>query len=352
MILRLLFVTMLSLFAGTAHAQTEAIGDALAQYLADQNIDGASFLANLNGKKISVVEGTIDEAQEMQTKNDTRFYIASTGKMMTAAAILSMVEEGKLQLDDPIWPNIKSIAGIEELKNADKITLRQLLNHTSGLAEYLNEKFDDASTETPSKRWSAAEAVAFAFGAKPVFAPGSSFEYTNTNYVLLGYILENVDGSIENALQKRVFDKAGMSNTNVGANPDEKGLARGFDEDGNDASEQAWASELGDGPAVSTATDVAKFMQALFVDKSILGADMLTQMLKGSKHDEGYGLGMGVDGDDYGPWYGHAGSYGGYEADVRYYKKQKAVFVVLMNGNPSDEEDVFLDIATNIVWGN
>ena len=109
------------------------------------------------------------------------------------------------------------------------------------------------------------------------------------------------------------------TNSTVGADPQDTTLAYGFDEDGNDASAQAWASILGDGPAVSTAKDVGKFMLALFKQQSLIGTRLLDQMRTGSEHDQGYGLGMGIDGDDWGDWYGHAGSYGGYEADVRYY---------------------------------
>ena len=339
-----LAISLLFALLGTLFAQANEITSQLERYIDEQNIDGASFFASIDGKVIEVVAGTIDPAQKEETAVGTRFYIASTGKMMVAAAILSMVEDGNLQLDEPIWPLIESIGDIERLKNADVVTLRQILNHTSGLAEYLNEEFDDASQREPAKRWTPEEALSFAYDAEPVFSPGKSFEYTNTNYVLLGYILGQIDGTIEKALENRIFNKAGMNTASVGAQASAPHLAHGFDEDGNDASEQAWASILGDGPVVSTAQDVAKFMQALFDSRKLLGQNLLDQMLTGSQHDEGYGLGMGVDEDEWGHWYGHAGSYGGFEADVRLYPDLNSVMVVLMNGNP-DEENPFLDTA-------
>jgi len=339
----------LALICGPAFAQAADIESVLLDYIDDQDIDGAAFYTNINGKELQIAVGIVDQDQTVATQNDTRFYIASTGKMMTAAAILSLVEEGKLTLDEPVWPHIKGIDGIAALSNADQVTLRQLLNHTSGLAEYLGDEFGNASSQTPSKRWTAAEALSFAFDLEPEFSPATSFEYTNTNYVLLGHILEKFDGSIAASLTARVFNKAGMKNSTVGANPQDNTLAHGFDEVGNDASAQAWASILGDGPAVSTAKDVGKFMLALFKQQSLVGTTLLDQMRTGSEHDLGYGLGMGIDGDDWGDWYGHAGSYGGYEADVRYYPASNTVMVVLMNGNPMDE-DAFLDQAAEIIF--
>lgn len=339
----------LALICSPAFAQVAYIERALLDYIDDQDIDGAAFYANIDGKELQIAVGTVDEDQTVATQIDTRFYIASTGKMMTAAAILSLVEEGKLALDEPVWPHIKDINGIAALSNADQVTLRQLLNHTSGLAEYLGDEFGDASSQTPSKRWTATEALSFAFDLEPEFSPAMSFVYTNTNYVLLGHILDQFDGSMSASLAERVFNNAGMKNSTVGADPQDTTLAYGFDEDGNDASAQAWASILGDGPAVSTAKDVGKFMLALFKQNSLIGTTLLDQMRTGSEHDQDYGLGMGIDGDDWGDWYGHAGSYGGYEADVRYYPASNTVMVVLMNDNPI-EEDAFLDQAAEIIF--
>ncbi len=213
----------------------------------------------------------------------------------------------------------------------------------------MDDEFGDASAKMPSKRWSASEALGFAFELEPAFSPETSFEYTNTNYVLLGHLLEHFDGSLNTSLNARVFEKANMKNSTIGANPKDPSLVNGFNEDGDNASAQAWASVLGDGPVVSTASDVGKFMLALFKQQSLVGNEMLDQMLTGSKHDRSYGLGMGIDSNDWGKWYGHAGSYDGFEADVRYYPSSKTVMVILVNGNQLDD-DAFLDQAAEIVF--
>ncbi|VAW16070.1 Beta-lactamase class C-like and penicillin binding proteins (PBPs) superfamily, partial [hydrothermal vent metagenome] len=175
--------------------------------------------------------------------------------------------------------------------------------------------------------------------------PGKGFEYSNTNYVLLGHILAGIGGSLEAALEEKVFSIAGMMETSVGRPKSSSQLARGYIEDDFlDVSDLAWASVLGDGPIVSTAGDLAKFVLALFRDEKIISAKLLRQMQTGSAADESYGLGIGIDGDEWGEWFGHAGSYDGFEADFRYYPDDEVVFVFLTNGNPLDEDPI-LDAA-------
>jgi D-alanyl-D-alanine carboxypeptidase len=279
----------------------------------------------------------------------TRFYIASTGKMLVAAAVLAFAEDGTLALDEPVWPHIQNISGIDALKDSRRVTLRQLLVHTSGLNDYLDDAFFDASELQPSKRWSAAEAISFAYDGDVTHAPGRGFSYSNSNYVLLGHVLAQVAGSLENALSQKVFSKADMSETTVGMPTDNHSLAHGYMED-SVVSAQAWASILGDGQVISTVGNLEKFAFALFRDGKILGADVLLEMTQGSNANEGYGLGMGIDGDQWGEWFGHAGSYDDFEADFRYYPDDKTVFVFVTNGNVPNEDSI-LDAASDGYFG-
>lgn len=328
-------------------AQTAQIQQALDNFIRTNDLPGISVHADDGRAEINLAAGIANLENNTQLETSNRFYIASSGKMMVAVAILSAVDEGLLDLDTLIWPLIGQIEGIQHLKNANKVTVRQLLNHTSGLAEYLSDGFVEESFETPSILWNADEALSFAYGLAPQFPPGTQFEYTNTNYVLLGFILQKLDGSLQASLQKRVFDKADMKDTTTGALPTDPSLARGYDAEGYDVSDQAWASRLGDGPVVSTAKDLGKFGIALFRDRLLLRNSTLNAMLTGSRQENSYGLGMGIDGDRYGEWFGHAGSYDGYEADMRYYPQLKLVITYLTNGN--GESSILDNIMDDIV---
>ncbi|MCF4098711.1 serine hydrolase domain-containing protein [Maritalea mediterranea] len=345
----LLYLLMPLLFIVPSFAQTDALTRELTQFLNVPDVDGAVFWADLDGEQIELAAGQVQRDPFMATTSQHRFYIASSGKMMVAAAILHHVASGQLELDELAWPHINNIEGIDRLENADRVTIRQLLQHTSGLAEYLSDEFDTASWDDPTHQWAVAEALSFAYDEPAAFPPGTDYEYTNTNYVLLGHMLAQLDGSLAQSLDRHIFTPANMTQSTVGANANAPNLARGYDRDGEDASALAWASTLGDGPVVTTAGDLGRFLRALFQENSILEPDMLSLMLQGSRHEPTYGLGVGVQSDEWGTWYGHSGAYDGFEAFERHYPERRATLVILLNGNPAQDGN-FLDRAAKILF--
>jgi len=318
----------------------------LENYLSQQDLSGGILLVSTQDKILVSVSGIAERSTNVAVTPQSRFYLASSGKTIVAAAVLGFVEDGTLQLDGLVWPFIKDIDNVDKLANSDAVTLRQLLNHTSGLPDYLDDVFFAASERQPQKIWAPSEAIAFALEFPATGEPGEAFEYSNTNYVLLGHILAGISGSLEAALEEKVFSNAEMMETSVGKPNSTLLLARGYIErDFLDVSDLAWASVLGDGPVISTAGDLAKFAVALFRDKKIIGAKLLKQMQTGSDVNDSYGLGIGIDGDEWGNWFGHAGSYEGFEADFRYYPEEEVVFIFLTNGNPLDDEPILDVIA-------
>jgi D-alanyl-D-alanine carboxypeptidase len=331
----------------------DAYRSVLENFLEENELAGGTLYVQGPAAEIEVVAGVADIDTRRPVTADTGFYIASTGKMMVAASILALVETGVLDLDGKVWPLISDLADIDMLEGARDVTLRQLLNHTSGLADYLDEDFAEASLREPGKRWSEGEAIAFALGAPAHGAPGAVFEYSNTNYVLLGHILKRHYPDLQAALSRNVFEKSGMRSSSVGVSGGAGNLAHGYaiELDGADVSLQSWASVLGDGPVVSTARDVAAFMRALVRDEKIIGSELVDDMLTGSGQDESYGLGMVLGSDSRGDWYGHSGSYDGFEADVRYYPDQDLVLAFTVNGNVYSDTDL-LDLAAEIYFKN
>ena len=128
---------------------------------------------------------------------------------MTAAVILQLAQEGKLSLDDPVS---KYVPGVP---NGDNITIAELLEMRSGLYNYTNAPEISASMDDdPTKVWTPDELLAIAFAHPPNFPPGTAYEYNNTNYVLLGLIIEKVDGKpLAPAMQDRLFGPLGMQHT-------------------------------------------------------------------------------------------------------------------------------------------
>ena len=142
------------------------------------------------------------------TPND-HFRIGSNTKTFTGTVILQLVDEGKLGLDDPVSRYQP------EVPNGENITIRQLLNMTSGLFNYAeDEDFNQTLDAEPQKAWEPRELIEIGFQHEPDFSPGDGFHYSNTNTVLLGMIIEQLTGQpLEQEYQDRLFVPLGMSNT-------------------------------------------------------------------------------------------------------------------------------------------
>lgn len=138
---------------------------------------------------------------------DDHFRIGSTTKTFTGTVVLQLVDEGKLGLDDPVSKYQP------EVPNGENITIRQLLNMSSGLFNYVeDEDFAQTLNTEPQKVWEPKDLVAIGLQHQPYFSPGDGFHYSNTNTVLLGMIVEQLTGQpLEKEFQERLFVPLGMS---------------------------------------------------------------------------------------------------------------------------------------------
>ena len=258
---------------------------------------------------------------------DTTFAIASVGKTMTAVAILRRVAQSALRLDDPVsnWVDADITDGLGGL---DDITLRHLLTMTSGLPDYYTDAYLQDVLEDPSLQ-SAEIALSYAFDEEVMFDPGSDFDYSNTNYVLLGMILEKDTGlTYAQALHRIVFKPARMTNSIVFGS---QTLPVSF-APGPDAVRAYYqGAGFGDGGVISTGRDVAQFYRALFLDQTLLPPDLLAAMTT-APLGQGYGMGIELDGDVV----GHSGGDLGFSSDVRLHLSTGTVAVMLVADEDAD----------------
>ena len=159
--------------------------------------------------------GVADLETRTPMKPSDRFRIASISKMFVAAVTLQLVEQSELGLEDILTDWLpEDIAN--RLPNADEITIRQLLQHTSGLADYLeNDEFEARVENTsPTHIWKAREAIAYAYDLEPEFDPGEDFFYSNTNYLALELIIEEITGNtLAEAMRSRIHSPLGLNET-------------------------------------------------------------------------------------------------------------------------------------------
>jgi D-alanyl-D-alanine carboxypeptidase len=263
--------------------------------------------------------GTRRRGTLLRVTAGTPSILASATKTVTATMVMQLVQEGRLSLDEPLsgfYP---------ELPNAGTITLRMLLNHTSGLANYEDDsRVGNLIDDAPDHAWTRDEVLAGIHA--PQFAPGARYLYTNTNYVVLAGIIEKATGeSIEQRFQERIAGPAGMTASTFTYQPRRsRAFAHPYymDNDGTiydnwvpglGISSDYWGPVWGDGGLASTAPDLARFGDALFAGK-LVSQQTLNTMLSFSGPD-GYGLGIYEKDADGTTWIGHDGDYGGYESE-------------------------------------
>ncbi|QNH62624.1 serine hydrolase domain-containing protein [Hymenobacter sediminicola] len=255
----------------------------------------------------------------------TRYRIGSISKTFTATMVMQLVEEGKLKLDAPIatW--------FPMMPNATKITVDQLLHHRSGLHNFTDDPAYEQYMTQPKT-----QAELLAIMAKPAvdFEPGAKFEYSNTNYVLLGYLVEKVTKQpYAKALQKRITGKLKLKDTYYGGRIDGKQHeAASFKWSGT-----AWQPEPetdmsipgGAGAIVSTPTDLARFIEGLYAGKLVKPATLQQMQTMQDK----YGIGLMTI-----PFYerksfGHGGAIDNFRSSLGYYPTEKLTLALCTNGS-------------------
>lgn len=327
----------------------------LGRYLDREELTGGVLLVSSPHHRELAVAGLADAGRQVRVAAGSRFYVASVGKMATAVAVLQQVEEGLLSLTGQAADRVRGVPDLDRLPNFRKATIEQLLDHSSGIPDYLTDEFTAAFHARPT-RLTPTAVLPFAFGLPATGRPGTGHDYSNSNYVLLGAIVASADRrTFEASLQQRVLARAGMHETTIGADPDDHRLARGYadlDDSGNlqDVSRLAWNNPLGDGPLVTTAADLERFLFALFRDGRLLKPATLARMTAASANEASYGLGVERGSDRWGRWLGHSGADDGFEAEVRYYPDRRTVLVVMVNGNSLSEHSV-LDDAARTLFG-
>jgi D-alanyl-D-alanine carboxypeptidase len=177
----------------------------------EQLIPGAVVMLSTPQGDFTVASGTTELGVQSPPDADTHFRIASNTKTMTAAVILQLAQEGKLSLDDPVSEYVSGVP------DGDNITVEELLKMRTGLYNYTNsQQMATSLDDDPTRDWAPQELLDIAFAQPANFAPDAQFEYSNTNYALLGLIIEKVDGKpLAAAFQDRLFGPLGMTNTEL-----------------------------------------------------------------------------------------------------------------------------------------
>ena len=301
-----------------------------------------------NGESFGLAVGYADRDAKTPMKADDRMLAGSVGKTFAAATALQLVSERKIDLDDKIEKYLGKEPWFDKLPNAKDITIRQLMNHTSGLVRYeFKETFTKDLTANPMKVWTPEERLAYLFGEKPPFEAGKGWDYSDTNYIVLGMIIERVTGRrFFDEAHRRLIKRLKLADTIPQEGPVMKGVVQGYAGANNPFGGKDAMIENGKfvinpqlewtgGGYASTSQDLARWAKMMYEGKAF-DASLLPQMLDGVAapmlgREAKYGLGVIIRKTPAGTSYGHSGFFPGYLTDVMYFPEQKIAIAVQTN---------------------
>jgi len=316
-----------------------------------------AYVRTPDGYTWSGTSGTTDLRRKNPMRRDHVLRVGSTTKSFTAVLILKLVEEGKLSLDEPIakW--------FPDIPNAEAITVRQLLNHSSGIPEFIPKVL--MKSIIPSTYWQPEEMVEIIAQGKPSFTPGSDWEYSNSNYYLLGLIAEQLSGKpVTQLLHEQIIDPLHLEHTYfIPYEPAPAGLVPGFDRDLSKipgmldigVRNTSWATAaFTSGALASTADDLGIFYESLFAGKLLSPSSMaemttfITAPNPGFDAQNGYGLGLmrlAVDGQEL---VGHVGQFMGSSSIAMYAPDKGTIIVLTTNLSFPEVVEVLADLQEGI----
>jgi len=315
-----------------AAAQTaDAVDTYVRAEMEKHHIPGLSLLVSRNGQPVRTQGYGLSNVElQVPVKPETIFQSGSVGKQFTATAVMMLVEEGKLSLDDPLTKFFPD--GPAPWK---QVTIRQLLSHTAGFTDY-PKNFDMRADYTEARLLKIVEGIPLAY------EPGTKWSYSNLGYLTLGLVIHKVSGQFYgDFLRDRIFQPLGMTTTRIISEADiVPNRASGYRLVKGELKNQEWVSPTlnttADGSLYFSILDLAKWDAALYTEK-LLKRSSLDQMwtvvkLKNGQPNSGsYGFAWDVGTKKGHKCIEHGGSWQGFKTQISRYVDDKLTVVVLIN---------------------
>jgi D-alanyl-D-alanine carboxypeptidase len=302
-----------------------------------------------DGSSYTIAGGYADTTKKEQMRPDARLLLGSVGKTFFSAVALQLVSEGRLDLDAPISQYLGDEPWFSRVPNAQQITVRNLMNHTSGLVRYeFNPKVTQAMTADADKTFTPAERISYILDTAPPFLAGQGWQYSDTNYIVLGMIVEKITGTpYYTLIRRRILEPLKLRNTIPSDRRTLPGVVQGYAGPNNEfgGRDAMWENgkmivnpqmEWAGGGFASTADDLARWAKTLYGTNTVLKDDIRTQLVtgvpaQGLGRNATYGLGAIIVPTDLGPSYGHSGFFPGYLTEVRYYPEYDFAISIIFN---------------------
>ena len=317
--------------------------------MAKQHIPGLALLISRHGVPIRTQGfGLASLELNVPVKAETVFQSGSIGKQFTAAAVMLLVEEGKIGLNDPLSKYFAEGPGWWS-----GVTIRELLSHTAGFTDYPKD-FD------LRKDYSEEELLKMVEAISPAYPPGTSWAYSNLGYVTLGILIHRVSGQyFGDFLQERVFKPLGMSATRIISEADIiPNRAAGYRLENEQIKNQEWvspsANSTADGSLYFTILDLAKWDAALYTEKVLKESSKremwtVANLRDGKPNPGSYGFAWFVDSRNGHRLVGHDGRWQGFTTHIARYLDDRLTIVTLTNQGNCDPQRIVDEIAAIVL---
>lgn len=334
-----LIVILLSCCKGANENATDEqiakIDGYLEEIAKDDGYSGTVLIAKNEEVLFKKAYGYANLAYNVPNQIDTKFGIASMGKMFTAVAIMQLMEQGKLTLNDKVG---EILSDYPNDTVRDSVTAEQLLVHTSGLTDFFNDKFEHRAKHSVR---TIADYFSLFKDDELLFSPGKKFSYSNAGYIVLGMIIEHLSGiNYYDYVQRNIFNPAGMENTgNYETDKSIANIAEGYikkDINGvwTTSTYMKGARGSSAGGAYSTVADLLKFAIAL-KNNTLISEESLALMIS-NKDQNGYGYGFSLNKFNGIEVYGHNGGAHGVSGELDIYRNMDYIVVTLSNRGALD----------------
>jgi D-alanyl-D-alanine carboxypeptidase len=341
----LLLLILVAAISGSTFAQTTSkqLQSTLQQKIdsvrAAIDIPSMAFSCILpSGEQVTVASGM---------KPEQRMLAGSTGKTFFSSVALQLVKDGKLSLDEKVSTYLGKERWYNKIQNAETITIRQLMNHTAGIEEYYElGDFMQRLRNEPDKTWTPVECIGYTFDRPPLFAAGTDWSYADTNYLILGLVLEKIlKEDTYKVIQRNFISSNALKNTEPSVKRKLDNQVVGISGPSSPFGisgpvlvngqmiinpQMEWAG----GGFISNTIDLARWAK-IYYEANFLTEAIRTEMRKGIAAKTGknheYALGMQIRPSSLGTSYGHGGWFPGYLTEMDFFPDKKLAVAIQLS---------------------
>lgn len=344
----LIFLFFFSLSLKDLFTQTAALQKLVDSLRIAGNFPGLSVAVSNSKETFSFVSGYADKEKNIPLKTTDRLLQGSVGKTYVAAIALRLIKEEKISLDEKVSVYLGHYNWYNRIPNAAAITVRMLMNHTSGVMRYeFKEQFTKDLTADPARSWKPEDLLQYILEEKASFPAGEGWEYSDSNFILLGMIIEKVTGKkYYELLQQEILSPFGLHHTLPSDNRKLPGLIQGYAGEQNPfGGKDKVIGEDGlfiinpqfewtGGGIYSATADLARWGKLLYEGKIADTALMLSAAVPAKLgRDVQYGLGVIIRPTALGNAYGHSGFFPGYLTEMYYFPQHRLCVAVQANSS-------------------